>query len=386
MRTRPRPQVTTPFFVWRAIFERLFTDATLSRLKKLTATATPGMGTSNFIVKPPPPSAPEATPRRRRRARICPLRQTAAYWRRLPPPRSAPRRCWASRAAGSRGVGGCLPPPSPSAAVPPLSGSSSASPRQRRELVTSSATERDRATWTTGSCLDGAVSRFSARLARSSASRRRRRRVATLSGPVRRRVLRARGTTVAGGPARFSSRTGRSWHEYWADATATVLGYQSSSDELRYAIRPQADYELFSDASIVALAPLLTPVLPINIEDNEITRQITGESRMAQAISPPPFEPRRRSNLPAPTRALSPHNAGDLADGARSEAEARWRALAAHPRRRTLDGLIELETPWRRDEGGQAARRALTLRPLPDELQSPEYKEVAKSAEKSSRC
>ena len=83
-------------------------------------------------------------------------------------------------------------------------------PRRRRGSSASSATERDRANLTTGSCLDGAVSRFSARLARSGASRRRRRRVASAqrAGPSARQVLRARGTTVHS-VARHASRRAR---------------------------------------------------------------------------------------------------------------------------------------------------------------------------------
>ena len=82
MRTRPRPQVTTPFFVWRAIFERLFTDATLSRLKKLTATATPGMGTSNFIDEASTSAGPgsDTASKASSRSDLSRSQQTAAYY------------------------------------------------------------------------------------------------------------------------------------------------------------------------------------------------------------------------------------------------------------------------------------------------------------------
>ena len=52
----------------------------------------------------------------------------------------------------------------------------------------------------------------------------------------------------------------------------------------RHSIRPSADDLLLSDEAFVQLAPLLSPVLPIQIKDNEVTKHLSGETRMSATI------------------------------------------------------------------------------------------------------
>ena len=53
----------------------------------------------------------------------------------------------------------------------------------------------------------------------------------------------------------------------------------------RHCIRPSADEALLLDEQFIQLAPLLSPVLPVNIPDNEVTKHLAGETRMASTIA-----------------------------------------------------------------------------------------------------
>ena len=49
-------------------------------------------------------------------------------------------------------------------------------------------------------------------------------------------------------------------------------------------IRPWVDAELLASPHLQLLAPLLSPVLPVEIPDNEATRHIKGEARNAASV------------------------------------------------------------------------------------------------------
>lgn len=65
-----------------------------------------------------------------------------------------------------------------------------------------------------------------------------------------------------------------------------MLAFQLPSYLLdgRHSIRPSADADLLSDDGFVQLAPLLSPVLPMRIRDNDVTKHLTGETRMKATI------------------------------------------------------------------------------------------------------
>jgi len=72
----------------------------------------------------------------------------------------------------------------------------------------------------------------------------------------------------------------------WRDAYSTIQAYRLPSYELcgRHSIRPQADAVLFDDDFVTQLGPLLSPVLPIHIEDNDTTRHMRDEPRMEATL------------------------------------------------------------------------------------------------------
>lgn len=76
------------------------------------------------------------------------------------------------------------------------------------------------------------------------------------------------------------------WHKSWTEAVATVLAYQlpESEQDGRFSIRPGVDDELLNDEDVINLAPLLSPVLPLHIEDNEVTKNMADEAKMATRI------------------------------------------------------------------------------------------------------
>ena len=76
------------------------------------------------------------------------------------------------------------------------------------------------------------------------------------------------------------------WPQQWRDAYSTVQAFQLPSYIIdgRHCIRPQATDMLLDDDGVVQLAPLLSPVLPLHIEDNEVTKHMSGESRLATTI------------------------------------------------------------------------------------------------------
>jgi len=74
----------------------------------------------------------------------------------------------------------------------------------------------------------------------------------------------------------------------WKNAITTVLAYQcpgSVQNGQTCVIRPQVDEELLQSELMLQHAPLLNPVLPIKIADNEFTKQLSGEARKEQAIN-----------------------------------------------------------------------------------------------------
>ena len=83
-----------------------------------------------------------------------------------------------------------------------------------------------------------------------------------------------------------SSGTKRSWRRRWRDAYSSVLAFQLPSYVLdgRHCIRPSVDETLLADEHFIQLAPLLSPVLPVHIKDNEVTKHLTGETRMSATI------------------------------------------------------------------------------------------------------
>jgi len=76
------------------------------------------------------------------------------------------------------------------------------------------------------------------------------------------------------------------WHKSWTEAVATVLAYQlpESEQDGRFSIRPGVDDDLLSDEDVINLAPLLSPVLPLHIEDNEVTKNMADDAKMATRI------------------------------------------------------------------------------------------------------
>ena len=58
----------------------------------------------------------------------------------------------------------------------------------------------------------------------------------------------------------------------WRDAYASVRAFQLPPfvNDGRHAIRPGVDSALLAEPTFAQLAPLLSPVLPIVIEDNEV--------------------------------------------------------------------------------------------------------------------
>ena len=85
-----------------------------------------------------------------------------------------------------------------------------------------------------------------------------------------------------------SKRDGVSvWRQRWREAYSSVLAFQRPSYILdgRHSIRSSADDLLLSDESFIQLAPLLSPVLPINIKDNEVTKHLAGEARMSATVA-----------------------------------------------------------------------------------------------------
>ncbi len=94
-------------------------------------------------------------------------------------------------------------------------------------------------------------------------------------------------TTSIGDRVRSVRRSGAAGgRQRWRDAYSSVLAFLSPSYmfEGRHCVRPSADDALLADESFVQLAPLLSPVLPIPIKDNEVTKHLTGETRMTATI------------------------------------------------------------------------------------------------------
>jgi len=54
--------------------------------------------------------------------------------------------------------------------------------------------------------------------------------------------------------------------------------------EGRVCIRPQADESLLCSQRVLELAPLLNAVLPLGLPDNEVTKHLSGEMRLKEAI------------------------------------------------------------------------------------------------------
>ena len=81
----------------------------------------------------------------------------------------------------------------------------------------------------------------------------------------------------------------RSARRRWKDAITTVLAYQcpgfAPDGEEICSIRPQADAPLLASPLLLQHAPLLSPVLPRPIEDNEFTKHLSGEARKDASIN-----------------------------------------------------------------------------------------------------
>ena len=94
------------------------------------------------------------------------------------------------------------------------------------------------------------------------------------------------GTSTANRVASFKRSGTEGVRQRWRDALSSVLAFLSPSYafEGRHCVRPSADDALLADESFVMLAPLLSPVLPIQIKDNEVTKHLMGETRMAATI------------------------------------------------------------------------------------------------------
>ena len=81
----------------------------------------------------------------------------------------------------------------------------------------------------------------------------------------------------------------------WQQALATIVAYlypPGVADQLErrmgcaveFVIRPQADALLLTDQLVLQHAPLLSPVLPEPIKDNQWTKQLSGEARKEATI------------------------------------------------------------------------------------------------------
>ena len=94
------------------------------------------------------------------------------------------------------------------------------------------------------------------------------------------------GTSTANRVASFKRSGTEGVRQRWRDALSSVLAFLSPSYtfEGRHCVRPWADDALLADESFVMLAPLLSPVLPIQIKDNEVTKHLMGETRMGATI------------------------------------------------------------------------------------------------------
>ena len=69
----------------------------------------------------------------------------------------------------------------------------------------------------------------------------------------------------------------------WQWACSSVLAFMLPLGELRgrYCLRPEADLALLVNPTFVALLPLLSPVLHIQLDDNELTRNMDTTARAA---------------------------------------------------------------------------------------------------------
>ena len=94
-------------------------------------------------------------------------------------------------------------------------------------------------------------------------------------------------TSMFDGKPSASEQRRAAWRQKWRDAYSSVLAFQLPSYVLdgRHSIRPSADDLLLNDDQFIDLAPLLSPVLPLNIKDNEVTKHLTGEARMNATIN-----------------------------------------------------------------------------------------------------